>query len=103
MRFLRRFGETFQVPAQLGGVRAFGRGGETRGEGRARRGEILAMLAEELTEELVCIGEELAGIGEGIGGGVPMMGCLTFGEVGAPESGMPQFHNKTAVVFAMAR
>ncbi len=49
------------------------------------------------------IREELAGIGEGIGGGVPLMGCLTFGEVGAAESGMPQFHNKTAVVLAMTR
>ena len=49
------------------------------------------------------IRDELVGIGEGIGAGVPMMGCLTFGEVGAPQSGMPQFHNKTAVVLAMAR
>ncbi len=34
-------------------------------------------------------------------GQAPMMGCLSFGEIGALGSGVPQFHNKTAVVLAL--
>lgn len=49
------------------------------------------------------IREELTGIGVGVGRDVPLMGCLTFGEVGATRAGTPQFHNKTAVVLAFAR
>lgn len=49
------------------------------------------------------IEDELSRIAEGLGPGVPLMGCLTFGEVGAMGAGMPQFHNKTAVVLAFAR
>jgi hypothetical protein len=44
--------------------------------------------------------EELSAIQAGIGAGVPMLGCLTFGEVGVIGTGAPQFHNKTAVVLA---
>lgn len=47
------------------------------------------------------IRDELACIREGLGGDAPLMGCLTFGEVGSIGAGVPQFHNKTAVVLAM--
>jgi hypothetical protein len=52
------------------------------------------MLGEAVREELATFLAEL-------GPGVPVMGCLTFGEVGALGRGVPQFHNKTAVVLAM--
>jgi hypothetical protein len=32
-----------------------------------------------------------------------MIGCLTFGEVGGSGTGVPQFHNKTAVVLTLPR
>ncbi|HEY3451413.1 MAG TPA: FIST N-terminal domain-containing protein [Myxococcales bacterium] len=47
------------------------------------------------------IGQELGAVAAGLGEGVPWMGCLTMGEVGALGSGVPQFHNKTAVVLAL--
>lgn len=47
------------------------------------------------------IHDELVAFQSGIGAAVPMMGCLTFGEVGALGRGMPQFHNKTAVILAL--
>ncbi|UJR78582.1 FIST signal transduction protein [Sandaracinus amylolyticus] len=46
---------------------------------------------------------ELEAIQEGIGLGIPMMGCLTLGEVGALGTTAPQFQNKTAVVMALPR
>lgn len=45
--------------------------------------------------------DELATYGTEFGPEVPVIGCLTFGEVGALGRGVPQFHNKTAVVLAM--
>lgn len=45
--------------------------------------------------------EELDAFREGLGGAVPMLGCLTFGEVGALGGGVPQLHNKTAVILAL--
>ena len=52
------------------------------------------MLGDRLTEELAaCQGA--------LGAEVPVLGCLTFGEVGAFGSRMPQFHNKTTVVLAL--
>lgn len=45
--------------------------------------------------------EELAGMHEELGCEVPMMGCLTFGEVGAQGVALPQFHNKTTVVLSL--
>ncbi|MCC6552567.1 MAG: FIST C-terminal domain-containing protein [Polyangiaceae bacterium] len=45
--------------------------------------------------------EELATFADELGPGAPVLGCLTFGEVGALGRGVPQFHNKTAVVLAM--
>lgn len=50
------------------------------------------MLGEGVREELATFGAEL---------GAPVIGCLTFGEVGALGRGVPQFHNKTAVVLAL--
>jgi hypothetical protein len=34
---------------------------------------------------------------------LPLVGCLTHGEIGALGRGGPQFHNKTAVVMALGR
>ncbi|MHB8875151.1 MAG: FIST signal transduction protein [Myxococcaceae bacterium] len=45
--------------------------------------------------------EELAVFRETLGASVPLMGCLTFGEVGGAGGTVPQFHNKTSVVLAM--
>jgi hypothetical protein len=47
--------------------------------------------------------QELGALREGLGANVPLMGCLTFGEIGALGTGLPQFHNKTAVVLAIPR
>jgi hypothetical protein len=52
------------------------------------------MLGDTVRDELVTFENEL-------GQGVPVMGCLTFGEVGTLGRGVPQFHNKTAVVLAL--
>ncbi len=45
--------------------------------------------------------DELSALRQGLGEDVPMMGCLTFGEVGALGAGLPQFNNKTCVVLAL--
>ncbi|MFP2898310.1 FIST signal transduction protein, partial [Corallococcus sp. 4LFB] len=45
--------------------------------------------------------EELSRFQDALGEGVPVVGCLTLGEVGAMGGGVPQFHNKTAVVVAL--
>ena len=50
------------------------------------------------------LGEELSACQEALGEEVPMLGCLTFGEVGAVGAfgaRMPPFHNKTRVVLAL--
>jgi len=54
----------------------------------------LVILGERVTEEL-------AAFGAALGQDTPMMGCLTFGEVGALGAGVAQFHNKTAAVLAL--
>jgi hypothetical protein len=46
------------------------------------------------------LGEELTACQDALGADVPVLGCLTFGEVGAFGARMPQFHNKTMVVLA---
>lgn len=51
-----------------------------------------------LGERLV---DELAACQDALGDDVPLLGCLTFGEVGAFGARMPQFHNKTMVVLAL--
>ena len=45
--------------------------------------------------------EELGACQCALGADVPVLGCLTFGEVGAFGSRLPQFHNKTMVVLAL--
>jgi hypothetical protein len=45
--------------------------------------------------------DELGATHDALGGDVPLLGCLTFGEVGAFGSRLPQFHNKTAVVLTL--
>ncbi|MBN8231582.1 FIST C-terminal domain-containing protein [Corallococcus macrosporus] len=45
--------------------------------------------------------DELSRFQDALGAGVPVVGCLTLGEVGAMGGGVPQFHNKTAVVVAL--
>lgn len=45
--------------------------------------------------------DELKAIQKGLGPGVPMIGCLTFGEVGSLSDSAPQFLNKTTVVVAL--
>ncbi|WP_437610408.1 FIST N-terminal domain-containing protein [Sorangium sp. So ce834] len=52
------------------------------------------MLGDTVRDELATFESEL-------GQSVPVMGCLTFGEVGTLGRGVPQFHNKTAVVLAL--
>ncbi len=47
------------------------------------------------------VSDELRAIQVGLGSGVPLMGCLTFGEIGGSGRTPPQFHNKTAVVLAL--
>jgi hypothetical protein len=44
---------------------------------------------------------ELRTIQRSVGVGVPVMGCLTFGEIAAQGNAAPQFLNKTAVVLAL--
>lgn len=44
---------------------------------------------------------ELAACQDALGDDVPLLGCLTSGEVGAFGPRMPQFHNKTMVVLAL--
>ncbi|MCP3136872.1 FIST signal transduction protein [Pyxidicoccus xibeiensis] len=47
------------------------------------------------------IQEELTAMHTTLGRQVPMMGCLTFGEVGSFGVSLPQFHNKTAVLLSL--
>lgn len=47
------------------------------------------------------MGEELSAMHGVLGRDVPMMGFLTFGEVGAQGGALPQFHNKTTVVLSL--
>jgi hypothetical protein len=46
-------------------------------------------------------GGELRAMQRSMGAAVPLMGCLTVGEIGAGPSVAPQFLNKTAVVLAV--
>ncbi|EYF01083.1 FIST signal transduction protein [Chondromyces apiculatus] len=50
------------------------------------------VLGEGVQEEIETFGAEIE---------APVMGCFTFGEVGSLGRGVPQFHNKTAVVLAL--
>jgi hypothetical protein len=68
-------------------------------------GALAGAIAFDCVSRRVMLGErtrdELMRFQDGIGGEVPMMGCLTFGEIGTLTQGMPQFHNKTAVLLAL--
>lgn len=44
--------------------------------------------------------EELRAVAEAFGPGVPVFGCLTFGEIGSLRGDPPAFHNKSLVVCA---
>ncbi len=54
---------------------------------------------------LLCLGDafprELEAISAVLGEGVPLLGCTSYGEIGALGSGFPQFHNKTVQVLAL--
>ncbi|MBI2375498.1 MAG: FIST C-terminal domain-containing protein [Deltaproteobacteria bacterium] len=72
----------------------------------AVRGELGGALVFDCVSRSLMLGDgvrdELAAFQEGLGGSrVPIMGCLTFGEIGALGTGVPQFHNKTAVLLAL--
>lgn len=67
-------------------------------------GPVAGAIAFDCVSRSVALGtrthDELACFRSGLGEGVPMMGCLTFGEIGTLTRGYPQFHNKTAVLLA---
>ncbi len=68
-------------------------------------GEIGGALVFDCVSRYLMLGDglrdELAACQSALGSRVPVLGCLTFGEVGAFGSRMPQFHNKTMVVLAL--
>jgi hypothetical protein len=47
------------------------------------------------------VSDELSALRRALGEEVPVLGCLTFGEIGALGSGVPQLHNKAVVVLAL--
>ncbi|MDB4935824.1 MAG: hypothetical protein JWP87_2796 [Labilithrix sp.] len=47
------------------------------------------------------LADEISACQSALGPDVPVLGCLTSGEVGAFGARMPQFHNKTMVVLAL--
>jgi len=47
--------------------------------------------------------DELRMVSDQLDPSVPLLGCLSYGEIGALGRGGPQFHNKTAVVLALGR
>jgi hypothetical protein len=75
----------------------------------AARAEVAAPLGGALVFDCVSrylilrerVREELQRVQSRLGTGVPLMGCLTLGEIGALGHGMPQFHNKTVVLLAL--
>ena len=46
--------------------------------------------------------QELATIRRGLGGDVPLFGCLSYGQIGTIGDGLPQFHSKAVQVCALA-
>lgn len=42
--------------------------------------------------------DEITAIKETVGDGVPVFGCMTFGEIGSLGGGPPEFHNKSIVI-----
>lgn len=70
-------------------------------------GEIAgAFIFDCVSRSLMLRGEmhqELEAFQKGLGSDVPLIGCLTFGEIGALGTGVPQFHNKTAVLLTLPK
>lgn len=42
--------------------------------------------------------DEIGAIREIMGNEVPLLGCMTFGEIGSIQGGPPEFHNKSVVI-----
>lgn len=67
-------------------------------------GPVAGAIAFDCVSRSVALGprtkNELEQFQSGLGESVPMIGCLTFGEIGTLTRGLPQFHNKTAVILA---
>jgi len=80
-----------------------------RGAAKAARDDAGAPLGGALVFDCVSrylmlgdrLNDEIAACQTALGGDVPILGCLTFGEVGAFGARMPQFHNKSIVVVAL--
>lgn len=68
------------------------------------RGPVAGALVFDCVSRSSILGEamrsEVAAIRDGVGRTCPVLGCLTFGEVGVLGEGVPQFHNKSTVVLA---
>ena len=58
------------------------------------------LVAEKISADLAAVVKRLAAE---LDRSVPLIGCLSYGEIGALGRGGPQFHNKTAVVLALGR
>lgn len=84
-------------------VEAAGRAAALAREGL--RGGITGALVFDCVSRYLILGDafgdELAAYRGSLGPAVPMIGCLTYGEVGAFGDRVPQFHNKTSVVVAI--
>ena len=86
-------------------VEAAGRAATLAREGL--RGDLAGALVFDCVSRFLILGEafgeELAAYRRSLGQDVPLIGCLTYGEVGAFGDRVPQFHNKTSVVVAVPR
>ena len=71
----------------------------------AVRGPLAGALIFDCVSRWILLGDrfadELCALQAAVGEDVPMLGCLTMGEVGGLGSGVPQFHNKPAAVLAL--
>jgi hypothetical protein len=71
----------------------------------AAEGPLEGALVFDCVSRSLLLGEatrhELAALRAGIGGDVPLVGCLTFGEVAVLGAGLPQLHNKAVVVLGL--
>jgi hypothetical protein len=71
----------------------------------AAEGPLGAALVFDCVSRSLLLGEatrdEVRALRAGIGGDVPLVGCLTFGEVAVLGAGMPQLHNKAVVVLGL--
>jgi hypothetical protein len=71
----------------------------------ATEGRLGGALVFDCVSRSLLLGEatrdELTALRKGIGSDVPLIGCLTFGEVAVLGAGVPQLHNKTVVVLGL--